>query len=86
MVTAAPDVSVFGDAIAYFNEAASLLDLSDGMKQLLTKPARQIIFSIPFQRDNGGFDVYTGYRVQYSFVRGPGDKGRHSLSSGRDVG
>jgi glutamate dehydrogenase (NAD(P)+) len=75
MVTAAREVSVFGDAIAYFNEAASLLDLSNGMKQLLTKPSRQIIFSIPFQRDNGGFEVYTGYRVQYSFVRGPAKGG-----------
>jgi len=27
MLTAAREVSVFGDAIAYFNEAASLLDL-----------------------------------------------------------
>ena len=75
MATTAPDVSVFGDAIKYFNEAAELLDISDAMKQLLTKPARQIIFAIPFQRDNGGFEVYTGYRVQYSFVRGPAKGG-----------
>lgn len=75
MAMITPDVSVFGDAITYFNEAAALLDISDGMKQLLTKPARQIIFAIPFQRDNGGFEVYTGYRVQYSFVRGPAKGG-----------
>jgi glutamate dehydrogenase (NAD(P)+) len=75
IVTATPDVSVFGDAIEYFDEAAALLDISDGMKQLLTKPARQIIFAIPFQRDNGVFEVFTGYRVQYSFVRGPAKGG-----------
>jgi glutamate dehydrogenase (NAD(P)+) len=75
MLTAAREVSVFGDAIAYFNEAASLLDLDPGMRRLLTHPSRQIIFSIPFQRDNGELEVYTGYRVQYNFARGPAKGG-----------
>ena len=30
MITAVREVSVFGDAIAYFNEAAALLDLNPG--------------------------------------------------------
>jgi glutamate dehydrogenase (NAD(P)+) len=75
MLTAAREVSVFGDAIAYFNEAAELLDLEPGIRRLLTKPSRQIIFSIPFQRDNGELDVFTGYRVQYNFARGPAKGG-----------
>jgi glutamate dehydrogenase (NAD(P)+) len=75
MITAAREVSVFGDAIVYFNEAASLLDLDPGMRRLLTHPSRQIIFSIPFQRDNGELEVYTGYRVQYNFARGPAKGG-----------
>jgi glutamate dehydrogenase (NAD(P)+) len=45
------------------------------MRAILTHPTRQIIFSIPFQRDNGEFEVYTGYRVQYSFARGPAKGG-----------
>ena len=75
MMTAVREVSVFGDAIAYFNEAAALLDLDPGIRRLLTKPSRQIIFSIPFQRDNGELDVFTGYRVQYNFARGPAKGG-----------
>jgi len=75
MMTAIREVSVFGDAIAYFNEAAALLDLSPGIRRLLTKPSRQIIFSIPFQRDNGELEVFTGYRVQYNFARGPAKGG-----------
>jgi len=75
MLTAAREVSIFGDAIVYFNEAASLLDLDSGMRRLLTHPSRQIIFSIPFQRDNGELEVYTGYRVQYNFARGPAKGG-----------
>ena len=68
------DLSVFGEAIAYFNEAASLLDLTPGMRAILTHPSRQMIFSLPFQRDNGELEVYTGYRVQYNFARGPGQR------------
>jgi glutamate dehydrogenase (NAD(P)+) len=75
MMSAAREISVFGDAIAYFNEAAELLDLEPGMRRLLTKPSRQIIFSIPFQRDSGELEVFTGYRVQYNFARGPAKGG-----------
>ncbi len=74
-MTAVRDVSVFGDAIAYFNEAASLLDLDPGIRRVLTQPSRQIIFSIPFLRDNGEMEVFTGYRVQYNFARGPAKGG-----------
>jgi glutamate dehydrogenase (NAD(P)+) len=75
MIAAVREVSVFGDAIAYFNEAAELLDLDPGLRRILTKPSRQIIFSIPFQRDNGELEVFTGYRVQYNFARGPAKGG-----------
>lgn len=75
MSTAVRDVSIFGDAIAYFNEAAALLDLTSGTRAILTHPSRQIIFSIPFQRDNGELEVYTAYRVQYNFARGPAKGG-----------
>jgi glutamate dehydrogenase (NAD(P)+) len=67
--------SVFGEAMDYFNEAAANLDLNPNIKRILTHPARQVIISIPFQRDNGDFEVYTGYRVQYSFARGPAKGG-----------
>ena len=69
------DVSVFGDAMVYFEEAASLLNLEPGMRAILTHPTRQIIFSIPFQRDDGSLEVFTGYRVQYSFALGPAKGG-----------
>src|ERR1700678_4146390 len=75
MATPTREVSVFGDAIAYFMEAADLLELDAGMRRILTIPARQIIFAIPFQRDSGEFEVYTGSRVQFNFARGPAKGG-----------
>jgi glutamate dehydrogenase (NAD(P)+) len=75
MTTTVRDVSVFGDAMSYFDEAARLLNLEPGMRAILTHPSRQFIFSIPFQRDSGQIEVYTGYRVQYNFARGPAKGG-----------
>lgn len=75
MSTAVHEVSVFGDGITYFNEAADLLGLDEGMRRILTHPSRQIIFSIPFKRDTGEIEVFTGYRVQYNFARGPAKGG-----------
>lgn len=74
-MTTAVRESVFGDAIAYFDEAATILKLDPGMRAILTHPSRQIIFAIPFQRDSGQIEVYTGYRVQYNFARGPAKGG-----------
>src|SRR5271165_2211992 len=71
----AHEPGVFGEAIAYFNEAADRLDLSKTIRRILTHPSRQMIISIPFQRDNGEFEVFTGYRVQYSTARGPAKGG-----------
>jgi glutamate dehydrogenase (NAD(P)+) len=73
--TTVRDVSVFGDAMTYFDEAAALLKLEPGMRAILAHPSRQITFSIPFQRDDGSLDVFTGYRVQYNFARGPAKGG-----------
>ena len=51
------------------------LNLDPGRRALLTHPSRQIIFSIPFQRDNGEIEVFTGYRVQYNITLGPAKGG-----------
>src|SRR5215469_1944516 len=71
----AHEPGVFGEAIAYFNEAADRLELPRTIRRILTHPSRQVIISIPFQRDNGEFEVFTGYRVQYNFARGPAKGG-----------
>src|SRR5581483_8503701 len=38
-------------------------------------PEKQIIVSIPIQRDSGEIEVYTGYRVLYNTSRGPAKGG-----------
>ena len=72
-------------AAARFDEAATRLKLDDGMRKVLRTSAKEITVHIPVQLDDGRLEVFTGYRVQHSIARGPG-QGRHPLRSRRDAG
>jgi glutamate dehydrogenase (NAD(P)+) len=58
-----------------FDFAAQRLNLEPGLYKILRHPEKQIIVSVPVQRDNGDVDVYTGYRVLYNTSRGPAKGG-----------
>src|SRR5256885_7355229 len=55
--------------------AAQRLSLDPGLYKVLRSPEKQVIVSVPFLRDNGEVDVYTGYRVLYNTSRGPAKGG-----------
>ncbi len=58
-----------------FETAAQKLNLDPGLMKILSLPNREIIVHIPVQMDNGSLEVFTGFRVQHSVVRGPGKGG-----------
>ncbi|MCE5310042.1 MAG: Glu/Leu/Phe/Val dehydrogenase [Acidobacteriales bacterium] len=58
-----------------FDLAAARLGLDDGMRKILSKPARELTVNIPVQLDDGRLQVFTGYRVQHSIARGPAKGG-----------
>jgi glutamate dehydrogenase (NAD(P)+) len=62
-------------AEARFDEAASRLNLDDGMCKVLRSPTKEIIVHIPVSLDDGRLEVFTGFRVQHSLARGPGKGG-----------
>ncbi len=62
-------------AEARFNEAATRLGMEDGLRKVLSMPAREITVHIPVQLDDGRLTVFTGYRVQHSIARGPAKGG-----------
>jgi glutamate dehydrogenase (NAD(P)+) len=62
-------------AEARFDEAAARLKLDDGMQKILRSPTRELTVYLPVQLDDGRLEVFTGYRVQHSIVRGPGKGG-----------
>jgi glutamate dehydrogenase (NAD(P)+) len=58
-----------------FNEAAELLGLDEGLRKILRSPALELKVSVPVLLDDGRYEVFTGYRVQHSIVRGPAKGG-----------
>ncbi len=58
-----------------FDRAAELLALDPGLYRVLRQPEKQIIVSVPIQRDNGEIEVFTGYRVLHNTSRGPAKGG-----------
>ena len=62
-------------AEARFDEAATRLNLDDGLQKVLRTSAKEITVHIPVQLGDGRLEVFTGYRVQHSIARGPGKGG-----------
>lgn len=65
----------FEAMMARFDAAAELLDLDPGIYKVLRQPEKQIIVSVPIQRESGDVEVFTGYRVVHNISRGPGKGG-----------
>jgi glutamate dehydrogenase (NAD(P)+) len=54
-----------------FDVAADRLGLDDGVREVLRTPDKELTVAIPVTMDNGKLRVFTGYRVQHNFSRGP---------------
>jgi glutamate dehydrogenase (NAD(P)+) len=57
------------------DEVASLIGLNESLHGFLRQPKRVLEVSLPVRMDDGGFRMYTGYRVQHNLSRGPGKGG-----------
>ncbi|MBV8435484.1 MAG: Glu/Leu/Phe/Val dehydrogenase, partial [Candidatus Eremiobacteraeota bacterium] len=57
------------------DEVASLIGLNESIHGYLRQPKRVLEVSLPVRMDNGGFKMFTGYRVQHNMARGPGKGG-----------
>lgn len=54
---------------------AKEMGLDENIKKYLKRVERSLIVSIPIIMDNGDIEVFEGYRVHHSTVRGPGKGG-----------
>ena len=54
-----------------FDQAADILGLDEGLREVLRQPERELKVSLPILMDDGSVKVFTGYRVQHNFLRGP---------------
>jgi glutamate dehydrogenase/leucine dehydrogenase len=64
-------VNPFEMATQQLKDAAAKLKLDKGILKVLSQPERALEVSVPVVMDDGRIEVFTGYRVQYSSVRGP---------------
>ncbi len=63
--------TVFEESSKFFHKAADRLGLSDGVRELLRRPWRELQVSVPVRMDDGSLEVFSGYRIQHNGVRGP---------------
>jgi glutamate dehydrogenase (NAD(P)+) len=69
------EMNVYQNAEARFEVAANKLGLEQGLYRYLKYPSKEITLYIPIGMDSGTLEVFTGYRVLHSTVRGPGKGG-----------
>src|SRR5258706_12201570 len=58
-----------------FDTAAEHLKLESWLRDVLRRPKRQLIVSVPTKMDDGSIRVFEGYRVQHNLARGPAKGG-----------
>ena len=58
-----------------FDSVAAMLELEDGVKELLRQPMREYQFTIPVRMDDGSVKVFKGFRIQHNDARGPAKGG-----------
>ena len=64
-------ISVFDEVNMFFDGAADRLRLSDGIREMLRRPWRELQVQIPVRMDDGHIKVFQGFRVQHNGARGP---------------
>ncbi len=69
------------DALAQLAATVEHLGYDDGMHQMLATARREMQVSVPLRRDDGSVVVYSGYRVQHNFSRGPAKGGLRFASN-----
>jgi glutamate dehydrogenase (NAD(P)+) len=58
-----------------FDQAASILGLDEGLRQVLREVRRELTVNFPVRMDDGSIRIFTGYRVQHNLTRGPAKGG-----------
>lgn len=65
----------FDNVLAVMDNAASILGYSKSDYAQLVSPERELKVSIPVRMDDGHVEIFEGYRVQHSTIRGPAKGG-----------
>lgn len=69
------EMNVYEAADARFEEAVQKIGVEQGVYKYLKHPDKEITMYLPVGMDDGHVEVFTGYRVLHSTIRGPGKGG-----------
>ncbi len=72
---AAPEIGFYDMAVQQLNDAAAILGLDEGIRQVLAACKRELTVNFPVHMDDGSVKVVTGHRVQHNTNRGPAKGG-----------
>lgn len=65
----------FENAQAQFDKVADVLELDNGMRELLREPMKEMHFSIPVKMDDGSTKIFKAFRIKHNDARGPAKGG-----------
>ena len=68
-------INPFESALKQFDKAVRLLNLTESQIAMIKEPRRITEVNLPVRRDDGSVEIYKGFRVQHSIVRGPAKGG-----------
>jgi len=63
------------DALVQLGIATEVLGYDRGVLEMLSTSRREMTVSVPLRRDDGSVELFSGYRVQHNFSRGPAKGG-----------
>lgn len=68
-------INPFESALIQFDKAATMLKLSESQIAMVKEPRRITEVNLPVRMDDGSIQIFKGFRVQHSVVRGPAKGG-----------
>ncbi|NLO48779.1 MAG: Glu/Leu/Phe/Val dehydrogenase [Clostridiales bacterium] len=65
----------FENAKAQFDKVADVLEMDEGLRELLREPMKELHFTIPVKMDDGTTKVFKAFRIKHNDARGPAKGG-----------
>ncbi|MEZ4924306.1 MAG: Glu/Leu/Phe/Val dehydrogenase [Crocinitomicaceae bacterium] len=62
---------MYENVLRQFNQAADIMELDQGIRNILSTTNTEIVVHFPVKMDDGRIEVFTGYRVQHNNALGP---------------
>lgn len=62
---------MYENVLRQFNQAADIMELDEGIRNILSTTNTEIVVHFPVKMDDGRIEVFTGYRVQHNNALGP---------------